>query len=109
MTFGGPVPCGHQQPTAISLEGQEGKNQKEKRLERGGGEREGPNREAPLSMVIAGKIVFELFAHVVPKTAENFRALCTGEHGKGTGFYMAQVIRLGLQSFTWLNFIAYNL
>ena len=33
--------------------------------------------------LIEGRIYFELFADVCPKTAENFRSLCVGDKGLG--------------------------
>ncbi|TDH72874.1 hypothetical protein CCR75_008720 [Bremia lactucae] len=46
-----------------------------------------PNPQVFFDMTVGGepvgRIIFELFADKVPRTAENFRALCTGEKGKG--------------------------
>lgn len=48
---------------------------------------EGPNPQVYFDITIgdrpAGRIVMELFADTVPRTAENFRALSTGENGIG--------------------------
>lgn len=57
---------------------------------------EGPNPRVYLQIEIRGKLnaklqasgrlEFELFMDSVPKTAENFRALCTGEKGRDLSF-----------------------
>ena len=45
-----------------------------------------PHQDIVIANVPIGKIVVELKSDVVPKTAENFRALCSGEHGDGLSY-----------------------
>jgi len=50
-----------------------------------------------IGSTVAGRIKFELFADVVPKTAENFRQMCTGEYrkdGKPIGYKGATFHRI---------------
>jgi len=39
------------------------------------------------SDIQSGKVIMELFTKQVPKTAENFRALCAGDKGPGLTYH----------------------
>ena len=39
---------------------------------------------APFGDDAGGRLEFELYSDIVPATAQNFRELCTGEHGLGS-------------------------
>lgn len=48
-----------------------------------------------------GRIIFELFADIVPKTAENFRQFCTGEYRYLTtlSIFSSDVLTCSIMSF----------
>ena len=46
-----------------------------------------------------GRIIFELFADIVPKTAENFRQFCTGEYRYLTTYLLHRTYVLTVQLF----------
>lgn len=50
---------------------------------RGGGKNPKVFFDITIGGASAGRVTMELYADLVPRTAENFRALCTGEKGMG--------------------------
>ena len=51
----------------------------------------------------AGRVVMELFDDIVPKTAGNFKALCTGEKGTGRAG-----VPLHYKGLTFLSFLFFS-
>jgi peptidyl-prolyl isomerase D len=56
---------------------------------------------------LEGRILVELYNDIVPKTAENFRALCTGEKGIGpnTGVPLHFKVKTFYSILVFLDFI----
>ncbi|KAF9000750.1 cyclophilin-like domain-containing protein [Cyathus striatus] len=56
-----------------------------------------------LRILTSCRVVFELFTELVPKTCDNFRALCTGEKGSSaTGYplyYKGSIIHRSIKDF----------
>lgn len=54
----------------------------------------------------AGRLIFELFFDVAPKTSENFRSLCTGEKGLGANTKKSLHYLVSFHNF-FLHFLMY--
>lgn len=57
----------------------------------------------------SGRLVFELYNDIAPKTAENFRALCAGDMGVGKNTGKPLTYKVRLKRFTVLSILYYTL